>query len=292
MLAHRPHPIPSSVTGGIAVFWVALSTPVAAQEIHADLCLHGCPSGSPITNDIVIRDIYILSSNDATKFADWVAYRVTREAIGRSESRNWKSDPWLADNETLEPPDYTGANAALGTDRGHQAPLASFTSTDSWRTTNYLSNITPQESALNQGVWVDLETAVRTLAERQASNAVYVITGPLYERQMPALPQADEDHRVPSGYWKIIATETANGSRSRPSFLTRRPLGGLVSAKSNSSPAFVRSRAGPAWTSSTFGSGRGTRDGGGAGNSTASSAASSSPSGNGQEKPAALARRT
>ena len=85
-----------------------------------------CPSGSPITNDIVIRDIYILSSNDATKFADWVAYRVTREAIGRSESRNWKSDPWLADNETLEPPDYTGANAALGTDRGHQAPLASF----------------------------------------------------------------------------------------------------------------------------------------------------------------------
>lgn len=211
MLAHRPHPIPSSVTGGIAVLLVALSTPVAAQEIHADLCLHGCPSGSPITNDIVIRDIYILSSNDATKFADWVAYRVTREAIGRSESRNWQSDPWLADNETLEPPDYTGANAALGTDRGHQAPLASFTSTDSWRTTNYLSNITPQKSALNQGVWVDLETAVRTLAERLASNAVYVITGPLYERQMPALPQADEDHRVPSGYWKIIATETANG---------------------------------------------------------------------------------
>ena len=211
MLAHRPHPIPSSATGGIAVLLVALSTPVAAQEIHAYLCLHGCPSGSPITNDIVVRDIYILSSNDATKFADWVAYRVTREAIGRSESRNWQSDPWLADNETLEPPDYTGANAALGTDRGHQAPLASFTSTDSWRTTNYLSNITPQKSALNQGVWVDLETAVRTLAERHASNAVYVITGPLYERQMPALPQADEDHRVPSGYWKIIATETANG---------------------------------------------------------------------------------
>ena len=43
------------------------------------------------------------------------------------------------------------------------------------------------------------------------------------------------------------------------------------------------------WTCTQSGSGRGTRDGGGAGNSAASSAASSSPSGNGQEKPAALA---
>ena len=38
-----------------------LTMPVVAQEIHADLCLHGCPSGSPEMNDILIRDIYILS---------------------------------------------------------------------------------------------------------------------------------------------------------------------------------------------------------------------------------------
>jgi len=31
------------------------------------------------------------------------------------------------------------------------------------------------------------------------------MTGPLYESPMPPLPQADEDHVVPSGYWKIIA---------------------------------------------------------------------------------------
>ena len=184
-----------------------LTIPANAQELHADLCLHGCPSGSPATNDIVIRNIYILSSNDTTKFADWVAYRVTKSTIGPTAERVWKPDPWLASNETLEPKDYTGAFAALKTDRGHQAPLASFTSTPNWEETNYLSNITPQKSALNRGAWLRLETGVRTLAKKPITDAVFVMTGPLYEREMPALPKADESHRVPSSYWKIIATE-------------------------------------------------------------------------------------
>ena len=105
------------------------------------------------------------------------------------------------------PDDYRGANAALHTDRGHQAPLGSFTGTAHWLDTNYLSNITPQSSALNQGPWVRLETAVRALARQTTVEAVYVMTGPLYERQMPALPGADEPHRVPSSYWKIVAIQ-------------------------------------------------------------------------------------
>ena len=184
-----------------------LTTQTSAQEIHADLCLHGCPSGSPATNDIIIRDIYILSSNDSTKFADWVAYRVTKSTIGQTQKRTWKPDPRLADDETLEPEDYKNASAELKTDRGHQAPLASFTATPSWEATNYLSNITPQKSELNQGPWEKLEDAVRTLAKKSDISAVYVITGPLYEREMPVLPNANESHKVPSGYWKIISVE-------------------------------------------------------------------------------------
>ena len=54
-----------------------------------------------------------------------------------------------------------------------------------------------------------LEGAVRDLAKMPSTEAVYVVTGPLYERDMPPLPEADESHRIPSGYWKIVATETA-----------------------------------------------------------------------------------
>ena len=87
--------------------------------------------------------------------------------------------------------------------RAHQAPLASFKGTPSWRDTNYLSNITPQKAALNQGPWKKLEDAVRDLVETWTT--VWVMTGPLYERSMDELPEADEDHTVPSGYWKIVA---------------------------------------------------------------------------------------
>lgn len=174
-------------------------------EIHTFHCLNGCPVGAPATNDLIVREIYSLSSNDTTKFADWVAYRVTTATIGSGESRVWRPDPWLSDEETLEPPDYDGAPAALKIDRGHQAPLASFAGTPQAAETNYLSNITPQRSDLNQAPWMYLETRERDLAKRDRI-AVYVLTGPLYERSMQPMPNA-EAHVVPSGYWKIVMTE-------------------------------------------------------------------------------------
>lgn len=186
---------------------VALAQPAVAFEIHCKHFFYGCPVGTQESNDVIIHDIYALSSNDSTKFADWVAYRLDHVTVfgDVTTSRNWKADPWLDADETLEPDDYTEAYATLEMDRGHQAPLASFKGTNCWYETNYLSNITPQKSDLNQGPWQRLEGKVRDLVG--AGSIVYVITGPLYERDMPSLPQADETHRVPSGYWKIITVE-------------------------------------------------------------------------------------
>ena len=182
----------------------------SSHEIHIVHCLKGCPTGTPASNDLIVREIYALSSNDATKFADWVAYRVTSETMGTSKSlnRDWESDPLLDDDETLEPDDYKSAFRDLKTDRGHQAPLASFAGTVFWRSTNILSNITPQKSALNQGAWVDLESAIRNAAYER--RMVYVITGPLYdpEENQMLLPESDEPHTVPTGYWKVIATKS------------------------------------------------------------------------------------
>ena len=203
--------------GGLtAAVVVACAGAVAAgaAELHIRHCLHGCPAGAPATNDVVVRPIYVLSSNDATKFADWVAYRVTRATIGPTAERRWRADPVLAEAETLERDDYRDANRVLGTDRGHQAPLASFTGTPHWEATNLLSNVTPQRSALNRGPWARLEAAVRELAWSRDSAGVHVATGPLYEREMPPMPGADESHAVPSGYWKIVAVQGAGGVRA------------------------------------------------------------------------------
>jgi endonuclease G len=186
-----------------------ISIPASAEtiqypEIHCKHYIHGIPVGTPSTNDLIIRDIYAMSCNDKAKFADWVAYRLDKSMIAGDArtARRWEADPLLADNETLEPEDYKGMNKALKTNLGYQAPSESFKGTKYRYQTNYLSNITPQKTALNQGPWKRLESKVRRFVE--AGNVLYVTTGPLYEKSMQDMPAADEIHTVPSGYWKVI----------------------------------------------------------------------------------------
>ncbi len=176
-------------------------------EIHCKHFFCGYPIGTPPTNDLIIRDVYALSSNDETKLADWVAYLLDKETVSGDVKtrRKWQADPWLSEEETLEPDDYKKAHETLKVDRGHQAPLASFKGTKNWAETNFLSNITPQKSDLNQGPWLKLEEKVRNLVK--ADNIVYVMTGPFFVKCMPCLPNADEPHKVPSGYWKIIIVQ-------------------------------------------------------------------------------------
>lgn len=182
--------------------------------------IYGAPTRGDITmifgDTTIMGDCYTLHNNPITKFADWVAYRLDSASVtGDAElKRKWKTDPRLPDGKTLSPSDYKGANAALNVDRGHQAPLASFKGRDCWGTTNFLSNITPQKAPLNQGPWKNLEGKVRQLAKKYT---VYVITGPLYEREMELLPNAALPHKVPSGYWKIIVVlELKRTSRTTP----------------------------------------------------------------------------
>ena len=176
------------------------------QEIHCKHFFYGYPTGTPDTNDLIIRDCYALSSNDETKFADWVAYRLTpEETFGTLDlKRKWRTDPWLEDHETLEanPDGYKGANKAHGYERGHFAPLGSFKGSANASQVNYYSNIVPQKGALNGGPWMRLEESVRDLVHRYRT--VWVLTGPLYEEDVDPLPEANEDHIVPSGFWKVI----------------------------------------------------------------------------------------
>lgn len=99
---------------------LSLSSLSQASEVHTPHCLAGCPSGSPSTNDLIVRVNYTISSNDQTKFTDWAAYRVHHSMIGSGCKRKWRPDPELSSPETLEPADYKGAHATIGTDRGHQ----------------------------------------------------------------------------------------------------------------------------------------------------------------------------
>ncbi len=190
------------------------------SEIYSKHFLYGYPTGTPATNDLIIRDLYALSNNDSTKFADWVAYRLTAaEVIGTLDlQRTWRADPWLAPNETLEPlpDDYEGAFHTQQYQRGHLAPLASFKGSADASQVDYYSNIVPQKVDLNEGPWQRLEQAERDIV--CAGNVLWVMTGPLYDGPAAApLPDADEPHVVPTGFWKILAK--ADGGLSVAAFV-------------------------------------------------------------------------
>lgn len=188
---------------------VLLCSTVTAGEIHCKHFWNGMVQGTPETNDLVIRDCYAVSTNDDTKFADWVAYHLTyREMLGTlSLNRKWQTDPCLESDETLEasPDAYIGAFAAQRYDRGHLVPLGSFVGSRDAQQVNYYSVIAPQRISLNRGVWKTVEGWERKLVDWYGE--IYVLNGTLYEKDMPSLPNASEPHRVPSGFWKIIVFE-------------------------------------------------------------------------------------
>ena len=182
-----------------------------------DNCSVGCPlGGSAVT---LHRQAYSLNNNSSTKFANWVAYRLTKSSSAAGRSRNWLKDPDIPAGETLEPADYKGASTALKVDRGHQANLASMAGVPDWKALNYLSNITPQKADLNKGPWAYLENQERKLIQKEAVHNVYVVTGPLYERFIGTLPGTTKEHVIPSGSWKVIFTGNSPADGYYASFL-------------------------------------------------------------------------
>jgi endonuclease G len=194
----------ADVSGGLATLQLA-------QPSAVDNCSVGCPlGGSKVTLN---RQAYTLNNNSSTKFANWVAYKITKDTPASGRPRNWKTDPDVPAGETLNPVDYNGASVALKIDRGHQANLASMGGVSDWQTLNYLTNITPQKADLNQGAWARLEDQERNLSKAPDVDAVYLTTGPLYEKNIGSLPGTNKVHTIPSGYWKVIFTGStpANG---------------------------------------------------------------------------------
>ena len=192
----------------VALFLVTfgIAQPAHAVEVTCeDQFLGGVlPGGTPETDVIVAREDYCIAVNPTHKFADWIAYhlkpeQVTGDAIGDYQLKN---DPDLADENVLEKADYVGAYQALRMDRGHLAPLSVFRAVENPDAISYLGNVVPQAVTINRGVWRVLEARERNLALQNAD--LYVMTGTLYQKPMDSLPNADEDHVVPSGFWKLI----------------------------------------------------------------------------------------
>ncbi len=153
-----------------------------------------------------MRNYSMLYSKDL-RFAYWVAYPMFPACIGSSGRTDaWNYDPYIPQSN------QANLSSGFGTDkdRGHQIPSGDRTcDKETNKTTFYYSNMTPQVGqGLNQSIWAQLETRVRTVMN-SCNDTVYVVTGAMPPNT--GIVEREKTMAVPEYYFKALARRASNG---------------------------------------------------------------------------------
>jgi len=154
---------------------------------------------------IVRHPGYTLAYDEEHEQARWVAYVLTRERltgdVPRKGNDRFFPDTTVATGSAL-PSDYSNS----GYTRGHLAPAADMKwSVQAMRESFLMSNISPQTSEFNDGIWQRAEKLVRRWAT--AYDSLYIVTGPVLEEGLPYIGQQNRIS-IPRCFYKVIYAPT------------------------------------------------------------------------------------
>ena len=151
---------------------------------------------------------YTMLFDAGKKCALWAAFEMDNtdhpdNNVGRKES--WSTDPAIPSDWQM-----SGTYSDSYT-RGHQvASNDRQTTTDQNKQTFYYSNMTPQTSALNSGIWNTHEGKVQgLLTSLSSTEKIYVVTGPVFES---GYKTTSDGYAIPTKYYKCIMKCTFNSS--------------------------------------------------------------------------------
>ena len=142
------------------------------------------------------------------KVSTWVVYRAEGEdSSGERYQGSFFADPELKPGERAELSDYKGlyARDLTGFDRGHRAPDATIRELgpQAQRETYSLANITPQHSQVNEGIWQDIEAAVRRWSSPTAP--AWIASGPVFLADQETTWVGRNRVAVPHAYYLVVA---------------------------------------------------------------------------------------
>lgn len=167
-----------------------------------------------LANGDYVRNYSICYDTDKL-VSRWVAYPLHNCYINPSLSRRdaWAFDPALPESiqQNIVSGGYNdGSNRQL--DRGHMLPSASRYSTyDTNAQTFYATNIMPQNSTFNQGVWGQLEGQVRKAI---CADTLYVVVGTLFEDSQKFTSRGRTIARPSHCYKLLLRTKSGNTKKS------------------------------------------------------------------------------
>jgi len=151
------------------------------------------------TREICYSEFGLMHSG-ITRTPLWSAEHITAAELLQADSIRRKNafhaDPNLPRKQRAELRDY----ARSGFDRGHMAPAGDMPTEQAQYESFSLANIVPQNPRNNQRLWARIESAVRTLAEKDGE--LHIITGPLFLGAQ--LEQIGGRVLVPSHIYKIV----------------------------------------------------------------------------------------
>ena len=181
----------------IAIIFLFIST------AHAQTCEHMAYGGElPQTqksHKILCKTEFAIGYSTELKTPLFVVQRLEAEKLTAPtvvQNAPFRLDPTLS--KTEQPSLYDFVNS--GYDRGHMAP---FEDTNHDRNAAFesmmLTNIVPQHSGNNRGIWRVLEDLVRNMT---LEGTIFVITGPVFDQ--PRKPIGENAIPVPSKLYKIV----------------------------------------------------------------------------------------
>jgi endonuclease G, mitochondrial len=204
------------------------------------------PAGGLPNSTLLSKNYMRISEDSEKRVPQWVSYELTAADIaerpsGVTRKDNFHPDPELADGSQLN--DYKGS----GFDRGHQRPASDSVNQESMDESFLLSNMAPQEGALNQKSWALLEQATNELVKATGAKATIVTGGLFLDKDGNPLPPdqtqwigANGQKRVgvPTDFFKAAVLQFPDGSVKTFAYLC--PNTTSVGNKQPEQAAFLR----------------------------------------------------
>ena len=201
---------------------ISVSGYSSGNETHGNTQYHGYTTSN--SNQMVVTHTfayngtkrnYSMLYDKSKKAALWVAFAMNTGSypwlVSRSDS--WKADPAIP--EDWQPELSSAYQNGSTYSRGHQcASNDRRTTTDQTKQTTYFSNMTPQLSGFNGGVWATLEGDIQKIGNATSGNdTLYVVTGPIFGSGYGSTPDKSGNQcAVPTHYYKCIMKVTYNSS--------------------------------------------------------------------------------
>ena len=154
-----------------------------------------------------LRRNYTILYDENKRQPLWVAYPMYADCTGSADRTNaWDYDPDLPRN--IQPVlEGSYQPQSMGFNRGHMLGSAGRNATSNLnRSTFYYTNMVPQNSGQNSGIWNQIETLEQKSWGTSNTDTLYVVCGPIFTDAARRFVKDDlgKNVRVPDAIFKVL----------------------------------------------------------------------------------------